>query len=125
MNYLSFFTKDTDSNKKTTPVDNEEIKLLKSLIFVFFNNIALVHNSIGKHSLSSLYFKQALIENAKFVTKYSLSMEANDSKGNDKKSTNNESEIVGNYFSTQLMNRRYEILFNMGLSLLFSKQPVS
>ena len=68
---------------------------------IFLNNIALIHHSMQKYSLSSLYFQRALTENAK-------SRENN--------ANNQMSKILG--------NRCYEIQFNLGLSLLFSKQPV-
>ena len=69
---------------------------------LFLNNIALIHHSMQKYSLSSLYFQRALAENAK-------SRENNNS---------------NNQMSKLLGNRCYEIQFNLGLSLLFSKQPV-
>jgi hypothetical protein len=97
-----------------------DFKSIKSVSAVFFNNIGLVHHVIDKPSLSSLYFQRALNENAKFISKYGEDgMET--SKNNKNKPTDNADKSCLNM---RLLNRRNEILFNMGLSLLFSKQPV-
>lgn len=102
-------------------IPNDPIRFINANTSVFFNNLALVHHSIQKHSLSSLYFQKALNENTKFINKCL----ANDSKSNEdtKKSDENDSSLT--YINMLLMNRRYELLFNLGISLLLSKQPVS
>lgn len=93
---------------------------MKSLLSLSFNNIALIHNAIDKTSLSSLYFQRALIENKK-LSDTVLSLIDEDTKKSKKKS----SDTNVNHLTTRLENRRYEILFNTGLSLLLNKQPVA
>lgn len=117
-------------SKKQGPASNESVKAIQSLTVVFLNNIALVHHSIDKFNLSSLYFQRALTENAKFVTKYLVDCKGGETKssksGSEKDSVEQEESngAAPSYLSSLMMNRHYEILFNLGLSLLFSKQPV-
>lgn len=96
----------------------EPLRQINANTTVFFNNLALVHHSLQKHSLSSLYFQKALNENTKFITKC-LSPKTSD--GAKKK----DEQIDSNYIDMLLMNRRNELLFNLGISLLLSKQPVA
>ena len=88
---------------------------------IFFNNIALVHHSIQKHSLSSLYFQRALAANAKFIDGCLLS----DSQQTASETDENKSDSNNNHLNLLLTNRSYELTYNLGISLLFSKQPVA
>lgn len=120
----------TTDSKKQVAGNGETVKAIQSLTSVFLNNIALVHHSIDKFNLSSLYFQRALSENAKFITKYLV--DSKGEKGADTKKNGAKNSSVGqegngtasSNLNSLMMNRHYEILFNLGLSLLFSKQPV-
>lgn len=117
----------TADSKKQGAAGNETVRAIQSLTAVFLNNIALVHHSIDKFNLSSLYFQRALTENAKFMTKYLVDSKAGETKSSKNGAKKNSDESNGatpSYLSSLMMNRHYEILFNLGLSLLFSKQPV-
>jgi len=119
---------------------NDPLMQINSSTLIFYNNLALVHHSINKYGLSSLYFQRALNENTKFITKCLSSSSAaaaassssnhlNNSNSNPNKLEEQEQEVANlpedNHLKFNLMNRRYELLFNLGISLLFNKQPIS
>jgi tetratricopeptide (TPR) repeat protein len=76
-----------------------------------FNNLAINHFNLKKYTISSLYLQKALTHSAKYLEKKS---EETTPSGDSK-------HVV----SRLLNNRHYEILYNTGVSLLYSKQPVA
>ena len=81
-----------------------ELQLINASTALFFNNVAVVHFSLHKFNLSSLYLQRALDENSKFINKCAERTEST---------------------SGLQTNRANEILLNLGVSLLFSKQPIA
>lgn len=104
---------------------------------LFFNNLAIVHFSLKKYGLSCFYLRKSLNENSKFVEKYlqpsNVVPNQNENKTK-KKKAKPLSEKDGSMDSKlskflnlneYLMNNQFEIMYNMGVSLLFNKQPIS
>lgn len=104
---------------------------------LFLNNLALVHFSLKKYSLSCFYLKNCLTENTKFVEKYlqptNVVPNPTENKGKKKKSKSVRekddsmdsklAKILN--LNEYLMNNQFEIMYNLGVSLLFNKQPIA
>lgn len=93
-----------------------------SLTSIYLNNLALVHYSMHKFNLSCLYLQKSLNENLKFMQKLIENTSDDDYNNNTSTDTIN---FKVDYLSKILMNRQNEILFNMGISYLLSKQPLN
>lgn len=110
-------TNHINSDVKTNEFDS----IQNSFNFILFlNNIGLVHFSLRKYSLSTLYLKQSLNETGKFVNKYLPHKKDNEDINN-----NTEHDSGKNNLNKLLMNNQHEIMYNLGISLLFNKQPIA
>lgn len=104
-----------------------------------FNNLSILNFGLKKYALSCLFAKKSLSESQKFIEKNKESSEkqaansaASLSGGADKESNdyNNNMEsssrqLISNAaLKKMVQNRNTEILYNLGVSLLFNKQPV-
>jgi hypothetical protein len=92
----------------------------------FLNNTAILHFSLQKYNLSSIYFRKALNENTKFkknLIPIGINLQKENSENNSEQKSENEADI--NYLSAYALNREYEIMYNLGISLLFCKQPLA
>lgn len=107
--------------------DKEDVSVkqnIATLNTVLFNNISLVHYSLQKYNLSSLYLERALNENRKFIS--SVKKESSESSNGNKDGDNQDGvEHKKNLLGLSAMNRHYELLYNMGVTFLYSKQPVA
>ena len=104
---------------------------------LFLNNLALAHFSLKKYSLSCFYLKKSLNENNKFVEKYLQPTNVvpnpteNKTKKKKAKQTNEKDDLIDSNLAKTLnlneylMNNQFEIIYNLGVSLLFNKQPIS
>ncbi|CAF0738487.1 unnamed protein product [Brachionus calyciflorus] len=120
---------------KTNEFHNHVMNTYSSILFL--NNLALVHFSLKKYSLSTFYLKKSLSENLKFVEKYlqpssvSTQPESKSKKKSKSKSEPDREEIDDSKnvkilnLSEHLMNHQFEIMYNLGISLLFNKQPLA
>jgi hypothetical protein len=86
------------------------------------NNLSIVNFSLKKYALSCLFFKKSLNENLKFANRYAE--RSNDHNNNSDESKLNKQITLSNSLNRRLVNRHYEILYNMGVGLLFNKQPI-
>ena len=132
-NLLNFL----DGAQKASP--NSPLKFANIITTVYLNNLASVHFAIQKYNISSLYFQKTLAENNKFVEMCLRSASSSQSEAKESDFNNNSNnddcfalahlnfttEKCANHLNRHLMNKRYEIMYNLGVSLLFSKQPVS
>lgn len=79
---------------------------------IYLNNLALLNFSMQKYNMSSYFLNKSLIENENFV-KTSDSEESSSTN----ESMSHVKKLTG--------NSQNEILYNMGISLLFGKQPIA
>jgi len=69
----------------------------------FFNNLSCIHFHMHKTGFALFYMRRALEENLRFLTEHS---------------SNDDQSLFQHHF-----NRKYEILYNLGIQLLFKRQP--
>lgn len=122
---LFTFTKCLTDLSKSSDGDDKDLSVkqnIATLNTVLFNNISLVHYSLQKYNLSSLYLERALNENRKFISSVKKESESN---SKDDKDSQQSGELHKNLLGLSAMNRHYELLYNMGVTFLYSKQPVA
>jgi hypothetical protein len=74
-----------------------------------FNNLAINHFNLKKYTISSLYLQKALHHSGKYLENLNANETPNDQR----------------HLTRLMSNRHYEIMYNTGVSLLYSKQPVA
>ncbi|XP_065065150.1 CCR4-NOT transcription complex subunit 10-like [Rhopilema esculentum] len=83
----------------------------QSLVTLYYNNMSCIHFKLGKYNLGIFYARKALEEN--ILAMRSLpSIEKNH-------------QLSGRPLQTLAMNKRSEIMYNMGVQLLFAGRPVA
>ena len=110
--------------------DDLSLSTINHIIAIYLNNLAMIHFSVQKYNLSSLYFQKSLDQNEKFIKKCLLTnneTNKNNEEDSNKKDENNsnEEDQYESYRNKLLKNKRYDLVYNLGISLLFSKQPIS
>jgi hypothetical protein len=113
--------------------DDLSVSTINHIIAIYLNNLAMIHFSVQKYNLSSLYFQKSLDQNEKFIKNCLLTnnesfknSEDDDSNKKEEGTTNtNEEDQNESYRNKLLKNKRYDLVYNLGISLLFSKQPIS
>lgn len=89
-----------------------------SVLTMFFNNLGVIHFQLSKYALGTFYFGKALEENDKAIsTNISSSSSKKDNKYH-QQSANNAKTI-----HAMNMNKKFELLYNTGVQLLFSGKP--
>lgn len=71
----------------------------------FYNNLSCIHFHMHKNAFALFYMRRALTENNRLLIERS----------------NNTDQSL----SIEQVNRKYEILYNLGIQLLFKRQPVT
>lgn len=92
----------------------------ESLSTMFYNNLGVIHFHTSKHSLGTFYLSKAIEENDKAIstnTSSTTSSKKGDSKQQQSGSSNTKTLQMLN------MNKKFELLYNMGIQLLFSGKP--
>ncbi|RDD40276.1 CCR4-NOT transcription complex subunit 10-B [Trichoplax sp. H2] len=92
----------------------KSIKILNSsprldsneLIVMYYNNLGCIHHQMKKHNLAALYCKKAMNVNEECIQKP------------------NDSGNINSLSAVQALNRHYELLYNIGIELLFSNRPL-
>ncbi|CAF0808174.1 unnamed protein product [Didymodactylos carnosus] len=95
----------------TTQINHNENTLLEigvSLQTVFYNNLGCIHYYMKKYCFGAFYFRKALTENNHVL------MELNKVQS---------CGISGKPLIALGSNRKYEILYNLGVQLLFEREP--
>ncbi|CAF4335202.1 unnamed protein product, partial [Didymodactylos carnosus] len=95
----------------TTQINHNEKTLLEigvSLQTVFYNNLGCIHYYMRKYCFGAFYFRKALTENNRVL------MELNKVQSNG---------ISGKPLIALSSNRKYDILYNLGVQLLFEREP--
>jgi hypothetical protein len=77
-----------------------------------FNNLAINHFNLKKYTISSLYLQKALAQSSKHMSRAETTAVS-------------PGEANNHHLAQLLQNRHYEIAYNAGVSLLYSKQPVA
>ncbi|XP_022083973.1 CCR4-NOT transcription complex subunit 10-like isoform X2 [Acanthaster planci] len=95
-------------NSATPTADS--LKTGQVIPVMYFNNLAIIHFYMGKYHLAAYYGRRALQENANAIA------ELPKRKG---QSLNNR------HIKTLGMNRRYELLYNVGIQLLHEGRPLA
>ncbi|XP_068694299.1 CCR4-NOT transcription complex subunit 10-like isoform X2 [Montipora foliosa] len=83
----------------------------QSVSTMYYNDLGCIHFQLHKYNLAAFYFRQALQENYKALASLPLV---------DKNASVSSRPLV-----TLGVNRRHEILYNLGIQLLFSGRPVA
>eukprot|EP00118_Oscarella_pearsei_P004495 m.19393 g.19393 ORF g.19393 m.19393 type:complete len:691 (+) comp27830_c0_seq1:15-2087(+) len=81
----------------------------ESLSSLYFNNLGCIHACMKKHHLAAFYFRQSLAENDRALASFGSS-----SRG---------TRFTGRPLACLGLNRRYELLYNLGSQLLHCGQP--
>ncbi|XP_066928082.1 CCR4-NOT transcription complex subunit 10-like [Clytia hemisphaerica] len=92
------------STNKNTPSDP-----YKPLQTMYQNNLGCIHFLTKKYNLAVSYFKKACVENAAIMKKL--------------QSIDKNQPLSGRPLHTLTINKRAELFFNMGLSLLYAGRP--
>lgn len=90
------------------------------------NNLSIVNFSLKKYALSCLFLKKSLNENVKIcasIKRTDHEPDTNDHNNNSEERLDKQISF-SNRLNEKFINRQYEILYNLGVSLLFNKQPI-
>ncbi|XP_065837221.1 CCR4-NOT transcription complex subunit 10-like [Oscarella lobularis] len=82
----------------------------ESLLSIYFNNLGCIHASMKKHNLAAYYFRQSLVENDRALASFAPMSRA--------------ARLTGRPLTCLGLNRRYELLYNLGSQLLHCGDPV-
>ncbi|XP_039271191.2 CCR4-NOT transcription complex subunit 10-like [Styela clava] len=103
------------SSPPSSSVNTSWLQNGESLSTMFYNNLGVIHFYTSKHSLGTFYLSKAIEENDKAISTNTTSSKKGDSK--QQQSSNTKTIQMLN------MNKKFELLYNMGIQLLFSGKP--
>ncbi|KAJ7323151.1 CCR4-NOT transcription complex subunit 10 [Desmophyllum pertusum] len=93
----------------SAPKPNDVMERGQSVSTMYYNDMGCIHFQMHKYNLAAFYFRQALQENNKALSLLPVDKTA---------------PVSSRSLVTLGVNRRHEILYNLGIQLLFSGRPV-
>lgn len=94
----------------SAPKPNDLVERGQSVSTMYYNNLGCIHFQMHKYNLAAFYFRKSLQENNKALSSLPP--------------VDKNAPVSSRAMVTLGVNRRHEILYNLGIQLLFSGRPV-